>query len=66
MGVIIVETDESKKQEIIDGVRKGSIMWWSHFNFNREFDFSDEKMINDNQIIVVETNVDRKQSLRTH
>jgi hypothetical protein len=38
------ETDEDKKQEIIHGVRNGSIMWWSHFNFNGEFDFSDEKM----------------------
>lgn len=39
------EKYEEKKQEIIEGVRNGSIMWWSHFNFNGEFDFSDEKMM---------------------
>lgn len=38
------EMDEDKKKEIIEGVKNGSIMWWGHFNFNGEFDFSDEKM----------------------
>ena len=39
------EADEERKQELINGVQKGSIMWWGHFNFNGEFDFSDEKMV---------------------
>jgi TnpA family transposase len=39
------ETDEERKQELIDGVKNGSIMWWGHFNFNGEYDFSDEKMV---------------------
>ena len=39
------ELNEDRKQEIVDGVRKGSIMWWGHFNFSGEFDFSDEKML---------------------
>lgn len=39
------ETNEERKKELIDGIRNGSVMRWSHFNFNGEFDFSDEKMI---------------------
>jgi TnpA family transposase len=39
------ETEEERKQELINGVQKGSIMWWGHFNFSGEFDFSDEKMV---------------------
>lgn len=39
------ENNEERKKELIDGIRNGSVMRWSHFNFNGEFDFSDEKMI---------------------
>jgi TnpA family transposase len=39
------EVNDERKNELIDAVRNGSVMRWSHFNFNGEFDFSDEKMI---------------------
>lgn len=39
------DADEGRKQELIEGVRNESIMWWGHFNFNGEFDFSDDKML---------------------
>ena len=32
------------KQEIVDAAKNASVLWWGHFNFSGEFDFSDEKM----------------------
>ena len=38
------EEDEVQKQTLIESASNDSIMRWSHFNLNGEFDFSDEKM----------------------
>lgn len=39
------ETDSERKNALINATRSGSVMRWGHFNFNGEYDFSDEKMI---------------------
>lgn len=42
---IIKEKKEERKLELIEAVKNGSIMRWSHFNLAGEYDFSDEKMV---------------------
>lgn len=39
------ETDDERKQELIDTIKNDSAMRWSHFNLGGEYDFSDEKMV---------------------
>ncbi len=39
------EADAERKNALINATRSGSVMRWGHFNFNGEYDFSDEKMI---------------------
>lgn len=39
------EKDEEQKNRLIEAARNGSLMRWGHFNFNGEYDFSDEKMV---------------------
>ena len=39
------ETDEERKQELIEVIKNDSVMRWSHFNLGGEYDFSDEKMV---------------------
>jgi TnpA family transposase len=42
---LAVEKDETRKAEIIEAVRHGSISTYKHVNLHGEFDFSDEKMV---------------------
>jgi TnpA family transposase len=39
------EQDETRRSEIIEAVRNGSISTYKHVNLHGEFDFSDEKMV---------------------
>jgi TnpA family transposase len=39
------EKDEANKLELINGIKKDSVMRWGHFNLGGEYDFSEEKMI---------------------
>ena len=42
---IIKEKSEERKLLLIEAIKNGSMMRWSHFNLAGEYDFSDEKMI---------------------
>jgi hypothetical protein len=42
---LLTEADEEKKEELINIIKNGSIQVWKHVNFQGEFDFSDEKLI---------------------
>ena len=46
------ENDEIRKSELIESARNGSLMRWGHFNFNGEYDFSDEKMLDSIGLVV--------------
>jgi TnpA family transposase len=39
------EKDEIKKLELIESIKKDSVMRWGHFNLGGEYDFSEEKMM---------------------
>jgi TnpA family transposase len=39
------ETDETRKAELIEAIRNGSVVTWQHFNLHGEFDFSDDRML---------------------
>jgi len=41
---LATEKDE-KRAELIEAIRNGSAATWKHFNLHREFDFSDERMV---------------------
>jgi TnpA family transposase len=38
------EKNETRKAELLEAIRNGSVVTWAHFNLHGEFDFSDEKM----------------------
>ena len=38
------EKNETKKLELIESIKKDSVMRWGHFNLGGEYDFSEEKM----------------------
>ena len=42
---LLTEADEEKKEELINIIKNGSIQVWKHVNFQGEFDFSDEKLL---------------------
>jgi len=46
------ENDEIRKSELIEAARNGSLMRWGHFNFNGEYDFSDDKMLDSIGLVV--------------
>ena len=39
------DNNEERKMELIEAIRNDSVMRWSHFNLQGEYDFSDEKMV---------------------
>ena len=39
------DNNEERKKELMESIRNDSVMRWSHFNLQGEYDFSDEKMI---------------------
>lgn len=39
------EIDETRKAELIEAIRNGSVVTWQHFNLHGEFDFSDDRML---------------------
>lgn len=41
---IAEETDEERRQAIIEAVKHGSIATWAHFNLHGEFDFSPDRL----------------------
>ena len=42
---LLTEADEGKKEELINIIKNGSMQVWKHVNFQGEFDFSDEKLL---------------------
>lgn len=38
------EKEEAKKLDLIESIKKDSVMRWAHFNLGGEYDFSEEKM----------------------
>ena len=39
------DNNEERKKELMEAIRNDSVMRWSHFNLQGEYDFSDEKMV---------------------
>ena len=39
------DNNEDRKKELMEAIRNDSVMRWSHFNLQGEYDFSDEKMV---------------------
>ena len=39
------DDNEERKKELMEAIRNDSVMRWSHFNLQGEYDFSDEKMV---------------------
>lgn len=37
------DNNEERKKELMEAIRNDSVMRWSHFNLQGEYDFSDEK-----------------------
>ena len=42
---LVKDNNEERKKELMEAIRNDSVMRWSHFNLQGEYDFSDEKMI---------------------
>ena len=42
---LAAEKDQGRRTELIEAIRNGSAVTWSHFNLHGEFDFSDERMV---------------------
>ena len=38
------EKNPAKKKELLSIIKRGSIICWPYFNFNGEFDFSEDKL----------------------
>jgi hypothetical protein len=38
------EKEEAKKLDLIESIKKDSVMRWAHFNLGGGYDFSEEKM----------------------
>jgi TnpA family transposase len=41
---IIDEKSPDRRQELVDSIRKGSIVSWQHLNLHGEYDFSDDRL----------------------
>jgi TnpA family transposase len=42
---LAAEKNQERRTELIEAIRNGSAVTWSHFNLHGEFDFSDERMV---------------------
>jgi len=42
---LLTEADDEKKEELLNIIKNGFIQVWKHVNFQGEFDFSDEKLL---------------------
>jgi TnpA family transposase len=54
------ESDETRKTELIEAIRNGSVVTWRHFNLHGEFDFSDDRMIDSIGLIDPKNQLPRK------
>lgn len=42
---LAAEKNETRRAQLLDAIRHGSVTTWAHFNLHGEFDFSDERMV---------------------